>query len=72
VQRTTLQRLPREVADLDRLADVVTETGAVEAVEAMVERRIGTALDALAEAPIDPASRSSLTELAITATRRQA
>jgi len=71
-QRTALHRLPREVADMDRLADVVTQTGAVEAVETMVERRIGTALDALAEAPIDPASRSALTELAITATHRQA
>ena len=71
-QKTALRRLPREAADLDRLLDVVTETGAVDAVEAMVERRIGTALDALAEAPIDPASRSALTELAITAAHRQA
>jgi geranylgeranyl diphosphate synthase, type I len=71
-QKTALQRLPREAADLNQLADVVTETGAVEAVEAMVEHRIGTALDALTEAPIDAASRSALTELAISATQRQA
>jgi geranylgeranyl diphosphate synthase, type I len=71
-QRTALLRPPRNAADLNRLADVVTETGAVEAVEAMVERRIGTALDALAAAPIDPVCQAALTELAINAAHRQA
>jgi geranylgeranyl diphosphate synthase, type I len=71
-QRTALQRPPRKAADLSRLADVVTETGAVEAVEAMVERRMGTALDALAAAPIDRVCQAALTELAINAAHRQA
>jgi geranylgeranyl diphosphate synthase type I len=54
------------------LADVVAETGAVDAVEAMVERRTRIAIDALAVAPIEPSSRSALTELAVTATYRRA
>jgi geranylgeranyl diphosphate synthase, type I len=71
-QRTALCRTPHDATDLARLADVVAETGAVDAVEAMVERRIGSGLDALAEAPIDPAAHSALTELAIAATYRRA
>ena len=69
-QRTALCQPPHDATDLARLADVVAETGAVDAVEAMVERRIGSGLDALAEAPIDPAAHSALTELAVAATYR--
>jgi geranylgeranyl diphosphate synthase, type I len=71
-QRTALRQLPDDAADVARLSDVVAETGAVDAVEAMVEHRITTALDALVGAPIDPASRSALADLAITATSRRA
>jgi geranylgeranyl diphosphate synthase type I len=71
-QRAALRELPADAADVARLTDVVAETGAVDAVEAMVEHRISTALDALVGAPIDPASRSALADLAITATSRRA
>jgi geranylgeranyl diphosphate synthase, type I len=71
-QRTALRQLPDDAADVARLTDVVADTGAVDAVEAMVEHRITTALDALVGAPIDPASRSALADLAITATSRRA
>jgi geranylgeranyl diphosphate synthase, type I len=71
-QRTALRELPGDAADVARLTDLVAETGAVDAVEAMVEQRISTALDALVGAPIDPAARSALADLAITATSRRA
>ena len=71
-QRKALRQPPGDAADLAQLADVVAETGAVEAVEAMVERRTEIAMDALAGAPIEAASRSALADLAITATSRRA
>jgi geranylgeranyl diphosphate synthase, type I len=71
-QRKALRQPPGDVADLAQLADVVAETGAVEAVEAMVERRTEIAMEALAGAPIEAASRSALADLAITATSRRA
>jgi geranylgeranyl diphosphate synthase, type I len=71
-QRKALRQPPGDVADLAQLADVVAETGAVEAVEAMVERRTEIAMEALADAPIEAASRSALADLAITATSRRA
>jgi geranylgeranyl diphosphate synthase, type I len=71
-QRKVLRQPPGDAADLAQLADVVAETGAVEAVEAMVERRTEIAMDALAGAPIEAASRSALADLAITATSRRA
>jgi geranylgeranyl diphosphate synthase, type I len=69
-QRNALDQQPQDAADLTRLADVVAETGAADAVEVMVERRTRIAIDVLAAAPIEPSSRSALTELAITATCR--
>jgi geranylgeranyl diphosphate synthase type I len=71
-QRKALRQPPGDPADLEQLADVVAETGAVDAVEAMVERRTEIAMDALAGAPIEAASRSALGDLAITATSRRA
>jgi geranylgeranyl diphosphate synthase type I len=71
-QRKVLRQPPGDAADLAQLADVVAGTGAVEAVEAMVERRTEIAMDALAGAPIEAASRSALADLAITATSRRA
>ena len=71
-QRKALRQPPGDPADLEQLADVVAETGAVDAVEAMVERRTEIAMDALAGAPIEGASRSALADLAITATSRRA
>jgi geranylgeranyl diphosphate synthase type I len=71
-QLAALRQSPMDADDIDRLADVVAETGAVAAVEAMVERRVETALDTLDRAPIEAASRTALAELAITATHRAA
>jgi geranylgeranyl diphosphate synthase, type I len=71
-QRAALCESPLNADDVERLAGVVAETGAVAAVEGMVERRVEAAIDALALAPIDPTARSALTDLAITATYRQA
>lgn len=71
-QRKALRQPPGDAADLAQLADVVAETGAVDAVEAMVVRRTEIAMDALAGAPIEAASRSALADLAISATSRRA
>jgi geranylgeranyl diphosphate synthase type I len=71
-QRAALCESPLDADDVDRLAGVVAETGAVAAVEAMVERRVEAAIDALVLAPIDATTRYALTDLAITATDRRA
>jgi geranylgeranyl diphosphate synthase type I len=71
-QLAALRQPVFEAADIDRLAAVVAETGAVDAVERMVERRVDAALEALEHAPIEAESRSTLAELAITATQRRA
>jgi geranylgeranyl diphosphate synthase, type I len=71
-QLAALRQAPLEASDLDRLADVVAETGAAAVVEAMVQDRVETAFDALDQAPIEPAARRALADLAITATQRPA
>jgi geranylgeranyl diphosphate synthase, type I len=71
-QQAALCKPALDPDDIDRLADVVAETGAVAAVEVMVERRTGAAIDALDQVPIDPTARTALTDLAITATHRRA
>jgi len=58
-------------ADLSRIAEIVTDTGAVAAVEAMIDNRVGTALAALDRAPIDSATDAALRALAVMATHRQ-
>jgi geranylgeranyl diphosphate synthase type I len=71
-QLAALRQPVFEAADVNRFAAVVAETGAVAAVEKMVERRVDAALEALEDAPIDAAARSALAVLAITATDRRA
>ncbi len=58
-------------ADLSRIAEIVTDTGAVAAVEAMIDNRVGTALAALDRAPIDSDTEAALRALAVMATHRQ-
>ncbi|WJK33230.1 polyprenyl synthetase family protein [Solwaraspora sp. WMMA2065] len=57
---------------VQRLIEIVVETGAAGQVEQLIEQRVREAVDALADAPIDPAARRALTGLAVTATTRQA
>jgi geranylgeranyl diphosphate synthase type I len=71
-QRAALGQPPLDADDVDRLAGVVAATGAVAAIEAMVEPHAKAAIDALDPAPIDATARSALTDLAITATSRRA
>jgi geranylgeranyl diphosphate synthase type I len=52
------------------LRDVVTASGAAAEVEAMIQGRVATALDALTAADLDPAARDALISLAGAATRR--
>ena len=61
----------RLVEEVDRIRDVLTELGAVQAVEQRIAALTGSALDALAAAPVAAPAATQLAELAITATRRR-
>ena len=58
-------------ADLGRIAEIVTDTGAVATIEEMIDNRVGTALAALDRAPIDSTTDAALRALAVMATHRQ-
>ncbi|WP_406074116.1 polyprenyl synthetase family protein [Micromonospora sp. NBC_01638] len=57
---------------VDRLAELVAETGAVTRVERMIAERVSDALAALDTAPLDRTARTALTGLAVAATNRRA
>jgi geranylgeranyl diphosphate synthase type I len=69
---------PRQRASLDRPGDIgqlgatIRETGAPAQVEELIRRRVQDGVAALAEAPIDAAARTALTDLAVAATHRPA
>ncbi|MFV2173014.1 polyprenyl synthetase family protein [Actinomadura sp. LOL_016] len=56
----------------DRLREVLVDTGALAAVERMINEREGRAVDALATAPIPESACEALARLAMSATRRTA
>jgi len=57
---------------VDRLAQVISDTGAPTRVEALIQQRVSEGVAALAEAPVTDQARSKLIELAVTATHRPA
>jgi geranylgeranyl diphosphate synthase, type I len=57
--------------DLDRIRDLLTELGAVQAVEQRIADLTGSALDALATAAVAEPAASRLADLAVAATRRR-
>jgi geranylgeranyl diphosphate synthase type I len=59
-------------AVVDRLGALLAETGAVDRVTAMAERRVAAALAAVDAAPIHPVARRALRRLAGAAARRRA
>ncbi|WP_406077722.1 polyprenyl synthetase family protein [Micromonospora sp. NBC_00858] len=68
-----LNALERAGAEpVDRLAELVADTGAVARVERMIAERVGDALAALDAAPVDRTARTALTGLAVAATDRRA
>jgi geranylgeranyl diphosphate synthase type I len=73
-QAAVLRRLlgdPKlEHAGVERLREVITETGALDYVEALVRRRAEEASDALDGAPIEPEATAVLRGLATAATER--
>ncbi|MBF5032479.1 MULTISPECIES: polyprenyl synthetase family protein [unclassified Micromonospora] len=73
-QRRALERAGSVTAahEVDRLADVVRDTGATARVERMISDRVTEALAALGTAPIDETARTALTGLATAATARRA
>jgi geranylgeranyl diphosphate synthase, type I len=58
-------------AQVERTRDVLTDLGAVQAVEQRIAALTGSALDALAAAPVTEPAATELAELAVTATRRR-
>ena len=73
-QRRVLERAGSVTSahEVDRLADVVRDTGAAARVERMISERVTEALAALGTAPIDETARTALTGLATAATARRA
>ncbi|MDX5460341.1 polyprenyl synthetase family protein [Micromonospora tulbaghiae] len=73
-QRRVLERAGSVTSgdEVDRLADVVRDTGATGRVERMISDRVTEALAALGTAPIDETARTALTGLATAATARRA
>jgi geranylgeranyl diphosphate synthase, type I len=56
---------------VDRTRDLLTDLGAVQAVEQRIAALTGSALDALAASPVAEPAGTELAELAVTATRRR-
>ncbi|HET9519360.1 MAG TPA: polyprenyl synthetase family protein [Actinoplanes sp.] len=63
---------PTDALEIERLADIIGQTGAVSRVEAMIGQRVTEAVAALAAAPVHQQARDALTHLAVAATRRPA
>jgi geranylgeranyl diphosphate synthase type I len=57
---------------VDRLAQVITDTGAPDRIETMIGERVAAAVAVLAKAPIRADGRTALIELAVRATQRPA
>jgi geranylgeranyl diphosphate synthase type I len=55
---------------LARRAEVITETGAVAHVEALIRQRVAQGLRAITDAPLHDGARTALTDLAVGATQR--
>ncbi|MBM0231637.1 polyprenyl synthetase family protein [Micromonospora sp. STR1_7] len=61
-----------DAGPVERLAELVAETGAAARVERMIAERVGDALATLDAAPVDRTARTALTGLATAATNRRA
>jgi geranylgeranyl diphosphate synthase type I len=57
-------------ADVEKLRALIVDSGAAAAVEKMIAERLGESLAALADAPLEPAARDALVELASAASYR--
>jgi geranylgeranyl diphosphate synthase, type I len=60
-----------DAAGVDRVRGLLTELGAVQAVEQRIAALTGSALDALSAADVDEPAASQLADLAVAATRRR-
>jgi geranylgeranyl diphosphate synthase type I len=58
--------------EVERIAQLILETGAVARVEELIDQRVAEAVAALTDAPIHDDSRRALTDLAAASTRRPA
>jgi geranylgeranyl diphosphate synthase type I len=57
-------------AGVDALREVITDTGALGAVEELIEQMLADSLSALADADLEPTATTVLADLALAATRR--
>ncbi|MFC0005437.1 polyprenyl synthetase family protein [Micromonospora siamensis] len=73
-QRRSLDRVGDALTDrdVDLLAELVVDTGAVHRIGRMIDERVTEALTALESASIDETARTALTGLATAATKRRA
>jgi geranylgeranyl diphosphate synthase type I len=69
---TPAQLAALDSADLEAVKQAIRDTGAVDAVEALIAQRCAEAVDALTDAPIDATARAALIELAASAGNRTA
>ncbi|MBS43179.1 MAG: polyprenyl synthetase [Nocardioides sp.] len=61
---------PLSVAEVARLREIVTASGAQARVESLIEDLTARAMDALAQAPVSDVAREALRDLAVAATQR--
>jgi geranylgeranyl diphosphate synthase, type I len=59
-------------SQVETLQRTIVDSGAVDEVERIISRCVATALEAIAEAPLNPAAKRELTDLADTVVRRSA
>jgi geranylgeranyl diphosphate synthase type I len=65
-----VQRAALDSGDAALIADVIAGTGADRKVEDLIRRRVGEAVDTVAQAPVDTDARTALTDLAVSAAHR--
>jgi geranylgeranyl diphosphate synthase type I len=61
---------PLDQDTVDRMAEVIADTGAVDRIEAMIKERVAEGVEALGDVPIHEDARRALTGLAVAATDR--
>ena len=61
-----------DAQQIDMLQSAIRDSGAIDQVERIIDRNVGLAKEAVADAPLSPSARRQLLELADTVTRRTA
>jgi geranylgeranyl diphosphate synthase type I len=59
-------------SQVQMLQETIRDSGAIEKVEAVIDRNVALALDTIAHAPLSPSAKQQLVELADTVVKRSA